>query len=182
MPTIDAFLERILSAATRDDRGYLATLRRGLSDTTQEQAWPLVIPWCARFEDVANRKIWCTIGGVAALLFPAKLGIETYASLGSVMRKLATGTAVQDGILSYEAKFRRILNSPDAVDLCNLVVGIVRTAERKGIPINCKSLFWDLLSWIDHNKREDVRVRWAQDFYRASKPEEMVPTGTEGLA
>ncbi len=180
MPTIDAFLERIRGAAARDERGYLATLRRGLSDTTQEQAWPLVVPWCVRFEDAENRKIWCTIGGAAALLFPAKLGIDTYASLGSVMRKLATGTNAQEGIASYEPKFRRILNSPDAIDLCNLVVGIVRTAERKGVPVNCKTLFWDLLDWIDHNKRENVRVRWAQDFYRASESEEVDPTGTEG--
>ena len=171
MPTIEDFLKNIRQIVARDDRGHLAKLRRGLSDTTQEQAWPLVVPWCSRFEDETNRKVWCTVGGAAALLFASNLGTEQYQSLGSVMQEIATGTDQQNGIKSYEAKFRRILNSPDTIDLCDLAVGIIYTAEKKSININCKTLFWDLLEWDDPDKREKIRVRWARDFYRISESE-----------
>ena len=36
---IDRFLQWVMELAQRDDRGTLAELRRGLSETTQDQAW-----------------------------------------------------------------------------------------------------------------------------------------------
>lgn len=180
MSAIEGFLKKICEAAAKDDRGYLATLRRGLSDTTQEQAWPLVAPWCPRFDDETSRKIWCTIGGAAALLCAAGIDTDTYASLGSVMRQIALGTKQQNPILSFEPKFRRILNSPDSIDLCNLVVGVVRTAERKDIRINCLALFWHLVQWNDSEQRERIRIQWACDFYQRDEiPAEESPSTEE---
>ena len=177
MPTIEGFLTKIREAAARDDRGYLATLRRGLSDTTQQQAWPLIVPWCSRFEDETVRKIWCTIGGMAALLCSSNLDCKTEASLASAMREIdkkrKKHPAKEDQNTGNpsELKFRRILNSPDAIDLCNLAVPVVRMAERESIPINCLALFWNLMQWNDRNKRDDIRVRWTYDFYRVTEPE-----------
>ncbi len=180
MSAIEGFLTKIREAADRDDRGYLATLRRGLSDTTQQQAWPLIVPWCNRFEDETVRKIWCTIGGMAGLLCRSNLDCRTDASLASVMREIdekrkkvkeGSNKDDQDGRNPSEQKFRRILNSPDAIDLCNLAVPIVRMAERESIPLNCLDLFWDLVRWNDQNKRDNIRVRWTRDFYRVTEPE-----------
>jgi CRISPR type I-E-associated protein CasB/Cse2 len=177
MSAIEGFLTKIREAADRDDRGYLATLRRGLSDTTQQQAWPLIVPWCNRFEDETERKIWCTVGGLAALLARSNLDCRTDASLASVMREIGkkrkkhSAKENQDSANPTEQKFRRILDSPDAIDLCNLVVPVVRMAEREGIPLNCLALFWDLVRWKDQIERDNIRVRWTRDFYRVTETE-----------
>lgn len=185
MPKIEDFIRQIQGAVNRDDRRFLAALRRGMSITTQEQAWPLVVPWCADFEDEAKRKIWCLVGGAAALLLPANLGTTEAVSLGRVMAQIVRGNqtcrvvdqeaALQEekdqapkekGIASYETRFRRILNSPSSCDLCDLVVGVIRTAERHSVQVNLIDLLYDLLSWDDATKREAIRLRWAQDFYQ----------------
>lgn len=180
MSAIEGFLTKIREAADRDDRGYLATLRRGLSDTTQQQAWSLIVPWCNNFEDETERKIWCTVGGLAALLSRSNLDCRTKASLASAMRQIDekrkkskedSNKEEQDGRKPSERKFRRILDSSDAIDLCNLVVPVVRMAEREGIPLNCLDLFWDLIRWNDQIKRDKIRVRWTRDFYRVTETE-----------
>ena len=53
---IDRFLRDVAQAVARDDRGYLAELRRGLGGTTQDQAWEHLIPYCSDFDtDAAHR-------------------------------------------------------------------------------------------------------------------------------
>jgi CRISPR type I-E-associated protein CasB/Cse2 len=177
MSAIEGFLAKIREAVNRDERGYLATLRRGLNDGTQQQSWPLIVPWCQRFEDETTRKIWCTIGGIAALLCASNLDCQTSASLASAMRaidekrKRQPAKEEQNAGKPSEMKFRRILNSPDAIDLCNLAVPVTRMAERESVPLNCRDLFWNLMQWNDQNKRDEIRIRWTYDFYRVIESE-----------
>ena len=173
---IDRFLAFAREAARRDDRGTLAELRRGLSPSTQEQAWQHVVPYCSRFEDETSRTVWCTIGGLAALLMPRGLEApadDTYRNLGTTMRELAKGTGEGDigkALKTFEPKFRRLLSCGDTVSLCEQVVGIGRTAEVKGVRLNLRGLFFDLAGWSDSDKREKTRLRWAKAYFRAETP------------
>ena len=164
---IDGLLSEIMSAAGREDRGFLAELRSGLTENQQERAWPILARQGFNFTDQVERKIWLTVGGLAALLAPSKLIASEWASLGAVMRKIKEGNPdkSESGLKTYEAKFRRLLNCADGEELCEVVVGIVRAAERKGVKVNCRQLYWDLHGWSDEEKREKIRVRWTQDFY-----------------
>lgn len=167
---IDDFLDAIRSE--RDDRGYLARLRRGLSENTEDQAWGILAAQRFDFTDGVKRKIWATVGGLAATLLPDGLmATEGFATLGAVLKCLmhADGKPDESRRLSYEGKLRRLLNCSSATELCDLVVAIVRMADAKGVTVNCRQLYFDLNGWDDCEKREKTRVQWTKDFYRFEK-------------
>ena len=179
---IDRFLQWVAEVVRKDDRGTLAELRRGLSATTQDQAWEHLIPYCADFdENASHRVVWCTIGGLAATLVPDGLAsTEPWSNLGTTMRAIAKGADndEQKALKSFEPKFRRALSCGDTESLCELVAGIGRTAAVKGVPVNLKTLFWDLWSWDDPDKREAARLRWAKQYFHVfePRPDEAAPT------
>lgn len=178
---IDRFLQWVAEVVRKDDRGTLAELRRGLSETTQDQAWEHLIPYCADFEDADHRAVWCAVGGLAATLVPDGLAAtEPWSNLGTTMRALAKGAGDGDeakSLKTFEPKFRRALSCGDVQTLCEMAVGICRTASIKGVPINLKALFWDLWNWGDSEKRDATRLRWAKQYFGTFewRPEESAP-------
>ena len=168
---IDRFLKWVAEIVRNDDRGTLAELRRGLSETTQDRAWEHVIPYCSDFAENENHRfVWCTIGGLAATLMPKGLGLsvdESRNNLGTVMRSLARGKGDgdKDALKSFEPRFRRLLSCADTRSLCEMVVGIGRAAVVKGISVNLKSLFWDLWNWDDSDRREKTRLQWSKRYF-----------------
>lgn len=185
---IDRFLDWVADVARKDDRGTLAELRRGLSDTTQDQAWEHLIPYCDDFDtNESHCAVWCAVGGLAALLVPDGLiSSEPWSNLGTTMRAIAKGDGSdeQKALKSFEPKFRRALSCGDTRSLCELVVGIGRTADAKGVPMNLKTLFWDLWNWDDLDKREQIRLRWAKQYFRVfePRPESSSPVPNEEVA
>ena len=162
-------LETIKAAAKQDNRGMLAELRRGLSPSTQEYAWPHLISFCKDFENDDVRSIWCTVGGLSALF--AKSGLFSEArwnNMGTVMNRIALDGNEKNAdkaLENYGAKFRRILSCGDVASLCETVIRVGRVAEKKNIPINPEILFWDLWNWRDPVKRDEVKLRWAKQYY-----------------
>ncbi len=181
---IDRFLDWVAEVARKDDRGTLAELRRGLSDTTQDQAWEYLIPYCADFDaNESHRAVWCAVGGLAALLVPDGLiSTEPWSNLGTTMRAIAKGdgTDEQKALKSFEPKFRRALSCGDTMSLCEFVIGIGRTADAKGVPMNLKRLFWDLWNWSDQDKREAIRLQWAKQYIRVIEPHADASLSQEG--
>lgn len=181
---IDRFLRDVAQAVAREDRGYLAELRRGMSETTQDHAWEHLIPYCSDFDaDATHRAVWCAIGGLAALLVPDGLvSCEPWNNLGTTMRTIAKGGKGDEDetLKSFEPKFRRLLSCGDAVSLCELVVGIGRTADVKGVPVNLWALFWDMWNWDDLDKREGIRLKWAKQYYRVFEPRSDAPFNQGG--
>jgi len=171
---IDRFLQWLNEIVKRDDRGTLAELRRGLSETTQSQAWEHLIPFCPDFENDDHRTIWCNIGGLAAILVPDGLASsEPWNNLGTTMHALAKGSGDGDeakALKSFEPKFRRALSCDDVHSLCQIIGSVGHAAAAKSVPINLKSLFWDLWGWDDLCKREETRLRWAKQYFRSFEP------------
>ena len=167
---IDDFLNEV--KAHRDDRSYLARLKRGLAEGTEDQAWGILAVQHFDFSDAVKRKVWATIGGLAVTLVDAGLlKTEGWENMGTVMRHIMNvdGKADESRVKTYETKLRRLLNCTSTVELCDLVIGVVRFAEAKNIAVNCRQLYFDLNGWDDPEKREKSRVRWTQDFYRVEQ-------------
>ena len=182
---IDRFLQWVVELARRDDRGTLAELCRGLSETTQDQAWEHLIPYSADFaENADHRIIWCTIGGLAALLVQnGLLSFEPWNNIGKTMRAIAKGVGENDetkALKTFEPKFRRLLSCGETRPLCEMVVGIGRTAVVKGVPMNLKALFWDLWNWSDQDKRETIRLQWAKQYFKVIEPRADAVSTQEG--
>ncbi len=172
---IDRFLQWVTEIVRKDDRGTLAELRRGLSETTQDQAWEHLIPYCTDFaENDEHRFVWCTVGGLAAILVSEDLlSTEPWNNLGTTMRAIAKGAGEVDeakALKSFEPKFRRALSCGDTRSLCEMVVGIGRTAAVKGVRVNLKRLFWDLWNWNNPDKREGTRLQWSKQYFSVFEP------------
>lgn len=164
---IDDFLDEVKKH--HDDRGYLARLKRGLAEGTEDQSWGVLAAQHFDFSNTVKRRVWASIGGLAAALVDSGLlKTEGRENMGAVMRQImnADGKADENRMRTYETKLRRLLNCTSTVELCGLVVCVVRQAEAKGVAVNCRQLYFDLNGWDDSEKREKSRVRWAQSFYR----------------
>lgn len=168
---IDRFLQWVTKLVQRDDRGTLAELRCGLSKTMQDRAWEHLIPCCKELSNPSVRAVWCTVGGLAAILIPKNLDSNQpwwKYNFGTTMRILAngkeTGERGEKALKSFEPRFRRILSCSDTVLLCEMVASIGKVAENKGIKINLRGLFWDLSHW-EGDSHNDIRFRWSLQFF-----------------
>lgn len=173
---IDDFLEEI--RARREDRGFLSRLRRGLVPATEDRAWGILAVQGFNFSDPVKRKVWQTVGAVAAqMVADNALVVEGWTNLGSVLRALAwvNGKPSESTARTYDTKLRRLLNCSSTEELCDLAVGVCRMAAAKGVPVNCRQLYFDLNGWNDPDRREKTRVNWAIQYHR---PQE----GGEGLS
>ena len=182
---IDRFLQWVTELVQRDDRGTLAELRRGLSETTQDQAWEHLIPYSADFaENSDHRVVWCAIGGLAALLISCGLSSSEPCNIGTTMRALAKGGGENDEtktLKTFEPKFRRVLSCDDTRSLCEIVIGVGRTAVVKNVPMNLKVLFWNLWNWSDQDKRETIRLKWAKQYFKIVEPRVDSTSTQEGV-
>jgi CRISPR type I-E-associated protein CasB/Cse2 len=157
---IDRFLE-FLKEHT-DDRGIMADLRHGLSEKTQDRAWPHLARNGCNLENEKERKVMMLIGsGYAMLKKTADSG-----NMGDTLRRIAQGQDKGDkekGLKTFEGRFRRLLSCRTAAELCDRLSGILKAAERKDVDVNLKQLFWDLVKW--DNPDRDVKVKWASHYW-----------------
>jgi CRISPR type I-E-associated protein CasB/Cse2 len=152
-------IERFLGYLTTQvaDRGVMADLRHGLSRATEYRAWPHVAPWWGS-DDETERRIWLMVAaGFAIHQKTAGSG-----NIGTVLRVIATGEGhAEKGLETFDARFRRLLSCSNAVEVCDHLVGVLRAAERKDVPVNFAQLFTDLKCW-----GETVKVRWAREYWK----------------
>lgn len=141
----------------KEDRGVMADLRRGLSETTQNRAWPHISQFC----DLRNKRERAVVQLIAAGFAIHGSSSSENANFGSVMRRIAMGEGKGDeGLKTFESRFRRLLSASNAEELCDFLPGIIRTAETKGITVNFSRLYKDILYWSN-----DIKVNWAASFW-----------------
>lgn len=176
---IDDLIDEIKSRKT--DLGFLAELRRGLSPTTSEQCWPHIVHFArSGFENETLRTIWCSIGGLAALMIPKGFVTDDdNDNLGTTMQKLAFKAmsttneqreSKEKALKDFSPRLRRILDASDSISLCEMVIRIVRMAASKEVPVNLRNLFLSLCSWENAENREKTRLKWTSRYYTISEP------------
>ncbi|MEI6057055.1 MAG: type I-E CRISPR-associated protein Cse2/CasB [Lentisphaerota bacterium] len=145
--------------SNKEDRGVMADLRRGLSETTQNRAWPHISQFC----DLCNKRERTIVQLIAAGFAIHGSSSSENANLGSVMRKIASGDGRgEDGLKTFESRFRRLLSASSSEELCDFLPGIIRTAETKGVSINFYKLYKDLIDW---DWDDNVKINWAASFW-----------------
>lgn len=154
-----------------EDRGMMADLRHGFSQTTGYRAWPHIACWCQNFQNARERKVMLTVAGGFAFHLKSVPG----GNMGTVLRRIASGDAQgTEGLATFDGRFRRLLACSSPIELCDLLVSVLRAAERKGIPVDFAQLYEDLMYWGEKKK-----VAWAGEFWtsghntsESSPPEE----------
>ncbi|MCI0541714.1 MAG: type I-E CRISPR-associated protein Cse2/CasB [Verrucomicrobiales bacterium] len=147
----------------REDRGKMAALRRSLSSRNQMDAWPVIADLGGDIE----RPLYAAI---AALYATHPEEIDT-ANFGATCRQIALKDS-SDGKLpeSYERRFRRLIACDTAQQLGDHLRAWIRLASSKGAGVNYERLFTDLWNWDRY--ANDIRVRWASEFWPARRVEE----------
>lgn len=158
---IDRFLECLGDYVKRSDNGALADLRRGFSAATENRAWPYLAGWCD-LTDFRERIIWQTLAAGFAVL---KHTDSKAGNMGATLRNIAISGAKdkKEALKSFGGRFRRLLTCHEAKDVCERLPGVFRMAEQKGVRVNFRSLFWDLVCW--RSDKRDVKVEWAAAYW-----------------
>lgn len=151
------FLEELRKI--QNNRGKMASLRRGLSPSTVMDAWPVVaaiggeigLPGTSAFVDIAA-------------LYATHPLEQTARDFGESCRQIALAdTSDRDIPDSHQRRFRRLLACSDAADLTGQLRTWIRLAASKGVGINYQRLFNDRWWW--DRSADEIKVRWARSFW-----------------
>lgn len=155
----DRFIEHLEKLRDQENRGALATLRRGLGypPGTAPEMYSYVVPWVPQYRSAEDAAFL-----VAALfaLHPQPGGQGT---LGAAFARI---TESNDSI---EQRFVALLNC-HRDDLPHHLRQAVSLLRSKDVPVDWKRLLLDVLGW-DHDDRY-VQRNWARDFWRTSSMHE----------
>ena len=147
----------------QEDRGKMAALRRGLSDATQREAWPVLAALGQDFGQIAPRT-------VAALFAVHPVEDPTAYSFGASCRRIATDNGREPAIPeSFERRFRRLLACDSAEDVAGQLAAWVRLAANRNVGLNYAELFKALSGW--HYAADRTKLRWARDFWSPRRDE-----------
>ncbi len=145
---------------SREDRGKLAALRRGLTDNPQlhVDAWPVI----ARLGgDIGHPAFVAT-----AALYASHPAESKARDFGETCRRIAQGGG-NDIAESFDRRFRRLLACDSVDNLIGQLRSWVRLATNKGVGVNYESLFADLWNWRWY--ADDIRVKWAKSFWQSGE-------------
>jgi CRISPR system Cascade subunit CasB len=159
-----------LSRLQKQDRGALAVLRHSLSFAPG--AYPPAYPYVERFvggdRHAADpfRLALYVVAGLFAL-HPQTAPRSLAASLGELMRKRESG--------SIEKRFIALLGA-DTENLADYLRQTVTLLAADDLGLNYALLLDELARWLNPyatEARDQIRQRWARDFYRALTPREV---------
>ena len=150
------------------DRGALAHLKRSLG--FDPGAYPRAYPYVERFvgadrhaEDPWRKAMYLTAGLFA--LHPQHHNGTSFANaLGRVARSRDS--------TSIEQRFIALLGA-EPESLPTMLRQAVTLLGADGVGLDYANLIDDLARWLDpfkHEARDQLRQRWARDFYRAYEP------------
>jgi CRISPR type I-E-associated protein CasB/Cse2 len=144
---------QLLRWADAQDRGALSGLRKGLSQTTRQYAWPLL----AQFGPNAVGSItYETVAGCFALHPKHANNVGNFGrTVRGIQRK--TPGARDDAM---DSRFRRLLTCGGSDEICQHIRPCVKLARSKDVAIDYTRLFLDLTFWND-----DTKVRWAKSYW-----------------
>jgi CRISPR type I-E-associated protein CasB/Cse2 len=145
------FLARLRNSTY--DRGTRAALRRYWSPTTRYLAYP-------------------PLGQLGALRDDRKAALAAlYAEHPQHVPGLSLGKAAlqlgdcNDGKHPFDPHFRRLLACDSLDDLTQQLYRTVKRLQSRGIGLDYELLYKHLNMWSNYS--EDVKVRWAADFWQA---------------
>jgi CRISPR type I-E-associated protein CasB/Cse2 len=160
------FLDHLRKVA--DDRGKRAALRRYWSPATRHQAYP-VLGELRALDDKRKTLI--------ATLYAEHPEHSPRVGIGAAARQLGKP---KDGEHPYERHFRRLLACESTNDLGQQLHRLFKRLSREAIGLDYEDLHKRLNFWT--NYREEVKVRWAAEFWQAPIPstnESIIKTDSE---
>lgn len=154
--TIHPFIAHLQELIMKDDRGALASLRRGLGQPPGATAemFRYVEPYLPQTRSRSQEAAYYLIASLFAM-HPLST------SEGNVGTHMAQ-TRSEGGEDALERRFT-VLLAAHSEDLPNYLRQTISFLKSKDIPINWNQLFWDIQNWDDEDHR--VQKKWASAFW-----------------
>ncbi|AEC02348.1 type I-E CRISPR-associated protein Cse2/CasB [Parasphaerochaeta coccoides] len=163
----DAFLSMISHAKTSKNKRLLAKLKKADHEETEFLCWDILVHW-VDLEKTVQRRAY----GLIAAGF-AKSKDEGDGSLGlgdSLYQSFAsTNKGGEPDTSSEAARLSRILSCSSALELIDVLRPIINLLISRSITLSFKQLLSDILSFDNEERRQKIRVHWAQQFYGKHK-------------
>ncbi len=154
-----SFIEYLESLAKNEDRGSLASLRRGLQYDlgTCIDMYPYLIPWLANVKGKWEKNVYYLI----ASLFAYHPSVVQEGNMGDVFYQIKTK---KGGNTSLEQRFMTLIRS-DPEDLPLHLKQAISIAKSEGISVNWHELFFDLMRW-PYDSSFPPFEKWAQSYWK----------------
>ncbi len=166
----------------RDAKAELANLRRGLGKQPGElpELWgsflegiPEELMGKGKGPSAAESAIYTTMTLYALAQQGSDSDIHSVnqenISLGRAARLYAGND--EDVRNRIERRLKSILSSETIEDMGHGIRGIIQLIKTKDIPLDFPLLAADLYTYSFPEGKEQIRLRWARDFYRWEKPD-----------
>lgn len=136
-----------------EDPGFRASLRNWLSDSEKRRAraYPALMEVRGTLDDAA-------FNTVAALYAHHPEHQADDSSPGRLCQRLAAD------FNTFEGRFKRLLTCA-AEELPQQLRAVIFAAHARGVPVDYLRLYLDLRSWSHEHFGEEVRKRWATEFW-----------------
>lgn len=153
------------------DNGFAARLKRADNPATEYQSWELLAGFGVGLEKEQQYLPYCIVGAALAKAKPETDG--TYPLGTAIAESFEKGNESDPA----KARLRRLLACTSTAEACRILRPMLALMASRGVTPNFSQLLKDLLSYSMHG-REDVRRRWAQDFYHRTDAENDKATET----
>lgn len=167
-----AFIQFLFELSPERDAGVLADLRRGFSEATETRAWPHIGRFCRL--NVDEERVVCQTIAACYATNPEN-DATPWSNFGTVAKKLAEDGRDGDKASSFDATFRRLLACRTSEDVCKRLKSLVLATKAKDVAVPWESLYWDLRRWND-----DVKTRWAAQYWNVPSEVADVEAEDEG--
>lgn len=138
----------------RQHRGVMARLRRGLSETTRQDAWTVLGPYFGPM--AVGHPVFETVSACFALHPSAPA--PAIGNFGETMREVM-GNKMREEKETH-TRFRRLLACSNQDEICQHLRHTIRLAKSKEKDVNYRKLFEDLWWWNDWTK-----IAWAKAYW-----------------
>ncbi|MBU0992011.1 MAG: type I-E CRISPR-associated protein Cse2/CasB [Proteobacteria bacterium] len=147
-----------------DDRGKLATLRRGLIDNQAHTTWPLLSRFM-NFNNPYQIKLLQTVAG----LYGHHTKTTTKGNFGDLCYLLLDNEEKEKIFKGESGPISRNFQYVMAArgeEIFSRVRRLVLRAKREEIPVNYIQLARDLFGWQSPYKKEKVKLKWGKAFWK----------------
>lgn len=154
------FISYLEELATRDDRGALAAIRKGLQYDPGKCAdtYPYIIPWLGNVKSKWEKDVHYLI---ASLFAYHPSSISQPQNIGDVFSKISLK---RGDTKSLEKRFKNLLKSKPE-DLPLHMRQVISLAKSESIPVNWHELFYDLKRW-PYESTFPPYEKWANSFWK----------------
>ena len=154
-----------------EDRGKLATLRKGLIENQSQATWPLLSRFM-NFDRPYQIKTLQTVAGLFAH-HPSSCDTGNFGTVCYNMLDTDEKQKITQGESGPISRHFHYVLAADGEEIFPRIRRLILRAKREEIPINYVQLTEDLLGWQSSYRKNRIKLTWGKSFWKANTETEV---------